>query len=228
MRVLFIDLASHSGLLACVTEESVIASEPVDHRIGDHELIPLLEKVLKRAQWSYQDLTQIACVTGPGGFTSLRVAVALANTLVHQLKIPGTGVHLSDLYFARISPHPPLDSATGGLDHRGSARGTPFHPMGEGRVRDVLWVHSTKKHELFVRGFGEYAKQWPEAAHVMLEEVPKGAQWIGELIPEHEKILQMKGSALAAVKTVEEVLPEFLAKRSFILGLLEPWYGREG
>ncbi|MDD5751468.1 MAG: tRNA (adenosine(37)-N6)-threonylcarbamoyltransferase complex dimerization subunit type 1 TsaB [Candidatus Peribacteraceae bacterium] len=115
MRILFIDLASHNGLLACVTEHHVVASVPLDHRVDDGELMTMLEKVLQEAGWKFADLTHVACVTGPGGFMSLRVAVALANTLVHQLKIPGTGVHLSDVYAARISPHPPLDSARGTL-----------------------------------------------------------------------------------------------------------------
>lgn len=121
MRYLFLDLASHSGLLACVEDQTIKASEPVDHRIGDHELIPLFEKTLDAAGWKAADLTHIACVIGPGGFMSLRVAVAFANTLMHQLKIPIAGIHLSDLYAAR-APHPAL-------------RATLSHTMGEGRVR---------------------------------------------------------------------------------------------
>ena len=202
MRTLFLDLASHSGLLACVTDNTVIASEPVDHRISDHELMPLLEGILRRAKWSFQDLTHVACVTGPGGFTSLRVAVALANTLVHQLKIPGTGVHLSDLKKAQCSEN------------------------------DILWLHSTKKHELFIRGFGIHAKQWSEAMHIMLDVaekgLPKGAQWVGELIPEHEKSLSEKGLIPAKMKTLEEVLPVFLKSSVYSSKRLEPWYGREG
>ncbi|MDD4628087.1 MAG: hypothetical protein PHE68_01695 [Candidatus Peribacteraceae bacterium] len=202
MRTLFLDLASHSGLLACVIGDAVVASEPVDHRVGDQELLPLLENLLKKSGWSFEDLTQVACVTGPGGFTSLRVAVALVNTLVHRLKIPGTGVHLSDLKKAQCSEN------------------------------DILWLHSTKKHELFIRGFGVYARQWPEATHVMLDvaekELPKGAQWVGELIPEHEKVLSEKGFIPAETKSTEEILSGFLAKQAFTASLLTPWYGREG
>lgn len=246
MNALFLDLASYAGLLACVTEKEVIASEPVDHRIGDHELVPLLEAVLGRAKWSYRDLTHVACVIGPGGFTSLRVAVALANTLVHQLKIPGTGVHLSDLSFARISPHP---AQSHGVRERRWQGATLSHQMGEGRVRDVLWIHSTKKHELFVRGFGEYAKQWPEAAHSTIEDFlaklsstlslrdipPPGEEgirrtlfWVGELIPEHEKVLAERELVPAPLQLLQDVLPDFLVRQTFMNSLLVPWYGREG
>ena len=221
MHILFIDLASHHGLLACVTEQRVVAAVPVDHRVDDGELLTMLEKLLQDAGWQFADLTHVACIIGPGGFMSLRVAVSLANTLVHHLNIPGTGVHLSDLYAARIPP-PPL----------GSARGTLSHRMGEGRVRDVLWIHSTKKHELFVRGFGEYAKLWPEARHVVfddfLSQAPASAPWVGELIPEQEKLVLEKGMKQEKIQTITDVLPSFLKDQMYGPETLEPWYGREG
>lgn len=122
MKTLFLDLASHSGFLACVTKDDILAFQEVDHRISDAELIPAIEKLLAEAQWKYGDLTHIACVTGPGGFTSLRVAVAYANILADQRGIPLTGIHLSDLYRARVQDV------------------------------EVFWLHSTKKEELFIRG----------------------------------------------------------------------------
>ncbi len=217
MRILFVDLASHHGLLACVEDQTVRAFEPVDHRIGDHELIPLFEKTLDAAGWKTNDLTHVACVVGPGGFMSLRVAVAFANTLIHQLKIPGAGIHLSDVYAARVS--------------------SP----------DVLWLHSTKKNELFVRGFGSFDSFWPKATHITMEEfleklssalslrdIPPPEEegrrrthfWVGELIPEHEALLQEKKLQSAALRPLTDVLPAFLQRQTFADQLLEPWYGR--
>ncbi|TSC57123.1 MAG: Glycoprotease family protein, partial [Candidatus Peregrinibacteria bacterium Greene0416_62] len=164
MKCLYIDLASNKGLLALVAGESVIAAEHIDQRLGDHELMPRVEALLRVSGSGFTDLTQVACVVGPGGFMSLRVAVALANTLADQLQIPIAGVHLSDVYAARM-----------------------------GNEENCLWLHSTKKTELFVRGFGDYEKQWPVAIHVMLEDFvrdigalhAKSLFWMGELIPEH-------------------------------------------
>ena len=124
MKCLFLDLASHDALLACVAEHKTIAHTSVHARIGDDELLPMIEQTLKEAGWSYRDLDQVACVVGPGGFTSLRVAVAFANTLADQLDIPAASVHLSDLYFARL-------------------RDT---------TDETYWLHSTKKDQLFVCG----------------------------------------------------------------------------
>ncbi len=189
-----------------VKEKSVTASDHVDHRLGDQELMPRVEGVLQIANCKWGDLTQIACVIGPGGFMSLRVGVALANTLADQLKIPIAGVHLSDLYATRISNEQVAGS-------------------------NYVWLHSTKKQELFVRGFGSYAKQWPEATHVQLKDfinvMPQPMHWVGELIPEHQAALAVVGALRAMpLHDVEEILPAFLQHQEFKKQILEPWYGR--
>ncbi|ALM10352.1 MAG: hypothetical protein PeribacterA2_0993 [Candidatus Peribacter riflensis] len=213
MRCLFLDLASHSGLLACAEDRAIKASEPVDHRIGDHELILLFEKTLDAAGWKSGDLTHVACAIGPGGFMSLRVAVAFANTLIHQLHIPGAGIHLSDLTAARVQD-----------------------------AVDFLWLHSTKRHELFARGFGSYTSLWPEAVHLTVDDfiaklppspfpLPEGGGmrnelfFVGELIPEHEALFKDRTTP-ASLRSLDDVLPEFLARQTFAPELLEPWYGR--
>lgn len=120
MKALFVDLASQNGLLACVTADAVVAKTEIHHRISDAELLPLLEKTVRDAGWSMHDLTQIACVTGPGGFTSIRTGVSLANALAWGLAVPVSGLHLRDLWTART------------------------------KEKDGVWLHSTKKELIFV------------------------------------------------------------------------------
>jgi len=183
-----------------------MASDPVDHRLGDHELLPRVDKLMQDASSRFEDLTHIACVVGPGGFMSLRVGVALVNTLADQLQIPSAGIHLSDVYEARVSNEQLATSS-------------------------YIWLHSTKKQELFVRGFGLYAKQWPEATHVQLEDfvqaIKEPLQWVGELIPEHRaaiaSVAEIRESPL---QNVTEILPALLQHQSFKKHILEPWYGR--
>lgn len=103
MNILSINLASHEGHIAVCSDTSMLAWSDCDHRLSDADLIPLLEKTLENAGIGYSDLTHLACVIGPGGFTSIRSGVTLANVLGHELKIPVAGVHLSDLYQARSS-----------------------------------------------------------------------------------------------------------------------------
>jgi len=200
MNYLFLDIASHEGIIACANDTSVVASHACTNRLSDHELIPCVEKMLKQANWSYKDFTHIACVIGPGGFTSLRVAVAFANTLSDQLDIPAAGVHLSDLYSARI-PNP---------------------------QSPILWVHSTKKSELFARTFD--CDPWPEPTHLTLEEfikqAPKSTQWCGELIEEHAKEIIELGGKEVELSDPLDVLPVFLSKLEYNKDPLQPWYGR--
>ena len=93
-------MASKDGVIGCITD-AVVTSEDVSNRINDGELIPIVKGVLEEAGWKLSDLTHIVCVVGPGGFTSLRVAVTFANVLADQLEIPSAGVHLSEVYAAR-------------------------------------------------------------------------------------------------------------------------------
>jgi tRNA threonylcarbamoyl adenosine modification protein YeaZ len=200
MKCLFLDLASHDALIAAVEDDAVKASQSTHARVGDHELIPLIEKTLKSAGWSYADLDRVACAIGPGGFTSLRVGVTCANTLADQLSIPSVGIHLSDLYEAR---------AWG---------------VGRGAWGDIYWVHSTKKDQLFIRG-GEYK----EPTLISLDDLlptPNAQfpiQWMGELIDDHKAKVSTDAIDL---KSITEALPALLAAQIFDKELLEPWYGR--
>lgn len=201
MRCLFLDLASHNGVIACVDSVQTVFVQEADHRIGDHELLPLIEQALAGAGWSYGDLTHMACVTGPGGFTSLRVGVTCANVLAHELKIPLGGVHLSDVYAARIG---------GGVWGVGGG---------------ALWLHSTKKDQLFVRG-----GKWKEATLISMDvfctEHRSHGIWMGELIPEQRVVMERLGMQEATLKPVSAVLPAVLSAVSFGNVSLEPWYGR--
>ncbi|MDA0376420.1 MAG: tRNA (adenosine(37)-N6)-threonylcarbamoyltransferase complex dimerization subunit type 1 TsaB [bacterium] len=160
MKTLFFDLASHEACIACVDDTSTVAFESVHARIGDHELLPMTEKVLASAGWSFEDLEGVACIVGPGGFTSLRVAATYANVLADQLCIPSAGIHLSELYNARVKSD-----------------------TSEVKSEDVYWMHSTKKDQLFIQG-GE----WEVPTLISIDDL-SSLNWMGELIPEHrEKI----------------------------------------
>jgi tRNA threonylcarbamoyl adenosine modification protein YeaZ len=107
LNVLFLDLASRKPTIALVTEEEVLKFVWKEEKILEHELLPLVEEMLASAGISLESpkiqeaketksLTHIACVTGPGGFTSVRLGVATANAIAYSLKIPIAGIPLSD------------------------------------------------------------------------------------------------------------------------------------
>jgi tRNA threonylcarbamoyl adenosine modification protein YeaZ len=121
VNIFYLDIASKDGTLACVTPQKVLALRPLDTKISDAQLVPLIQDVWKEAGWTPSDITQIACVLGPGGFMSLRVGVATANALAWGLKIPSCGVYQWNLWSARS------------------------------KDASAVWIHSTKKQEVFVR-----------------------------------------------------------------------------
>ena len=190
--------------------------------MSDDQLMPVIEKVLKESDCSYKDLTNIAVVNGPGGFTSLRMAVTLANVLADQLRIPSVGIHLSDLYHARVN----FESGILNL-------GQTENQNSEFNIQDsssFLWLHSTKKTELFVRGFGSFATVWPEPILLSIddfaEKVPSGALWAGELIADHCEVLAEKNLHPGSLTPLNEALPTFLASQKYEKTLILPWYGR--
>lgn len=213
MKAIFLNFASNNSspeaeaCFALVTEEKTVAYTPVDHRIGDSGLMPLLEETLQKAGWTYKDLTHIACIVGPGGFTSLRMAASLANVIADQLKIPATGIHLSDLYRARVS-------VTG---HQSPG---------------FVWFHSTKKTDVFIRAFDVAASPWNEPTLLSIDSLKAESQklkahlWSGELIPDHRVIIDSFSLQPATLQPVADILPAFLASQTYGTGLLQPWYGR--
>jgi L-threonylcarbamoyladenylate synthase len=59
--------------------------------LKSQNLLPLIDKILKKNQIKLEDLTAIKVSLGPGSFTGLRVGVTVANTLGWFLKIPVNG-----------------------------------------------------------------------------------------------------------------------------------------
>lgn len=59
--------------------------------LKSQNLLPLIDKILKKHKVSLKDLTEIKVNTGPGSFTGLRVGVSVANTLGWALGIPVNG-----------------------------------------------------------------------------------------------------------------------------------------
>jgi len=196
MHCLFFDIAGHTATFAVVGEENVLSFLSVEGTVTDDALPSHVEAVLRDAGVKYEDLTCVACVVGPGGFTSLRVAVTFANVLSSQLDIPLAGLHLSDVLKARV------------------------------RDETALWIHSTKKEEVFVRD----SRKWPEPTCVSLndalQEAADASGWYGELIPDHAKAMEEIGVPATPLLPAEHTLPSLLSSLSYHKESVLPWYGR--
>lgn len=202
VKVLFADIAGHVSTIACIADDGLTSMFRESVRLSDGDLVRRTEEVLADAKWRYSDLEGVCLVNGPGGFTGLKVACSFANTLAWSLNIPVAGVHASNLWFASVT--------------------TP----------DLLWVHSTKKDQMFACGSGEYSALFPEPtllslADMRMTALPSGS-YAGELIEDHRLLLEGQGMALAQVLPPADVLPGLVSRATFARETIVPWYGREG
>ena len=103
MLTLFLDFGSSQHVIGLIQEDRTLVLREVAPKTDETLLMPMITELLSTQKLKAADLNRIACVTGPGGFMSLRVGVSLANTLAWSLKIPLAGIHLADLWAPRLS-----------------------------------------------------------------------------------------------------------------------------
>ena len=88
-------------------ERLTVALASADGRLRWHQTVPVhfqqaekllavLDSFLRATRVRLARLSGIAVVSGPGGFTSLRIGVITANTLGYALRIPVFGLRLTD------------------------------------------------------------------------------------------------------------------------------------
>ena len=89
-KVLFIDTSKAKQLdVFLISEKKVITRQHLkgDYKVSEY-LLKMIVQTVKSGKVKLAGLKGIVTVTGPGAFTSLRIAVAVANTLAFALQIP--------------------------------------------------------------------------------------------------------------------------------------------
>jgi len=90
--VLAFDCAVRGLAVAVVRDGEVLASAREDGREQAARLLPAIADVLRTAGVAPRALSMIACTTGPGSFTGVRVGLAAARGLALALGIPLAGI----------------------------------------------------------------------------------------------------------------------------------------
>ncbi len=86
---LILETSTGTGSLALARGAVVIAEASAPMRGADGErLMPTLVQLLDDAGVSTVDVQRVVCGEGPGGFTSLRIAAAIAKGLAESLGVP--------------------------------------------------------------------------------------------------------------------------------------------
>ena len=105
MRVLAIDtaLAACSAAVLDTALGGIIASESLPMVRGHAEaLIPLIARIMARAELEFSDIDRVAVTVGPGSFTGLRVGISAARGIALAADKPAFGVSTLAAYAA---PH---------------------------------------------------------------------------------------------------------------------------
>ena len=89
MISLVIDAAAAMGTVAVLRDSTVLAEGEAVMRTGHSDLLlPTIDAVLNRARIGVSDVERVICGSGPGSFTSLRIAGSIGKGIAHARGIP--------------------------------------------------------------------------------------------------------------------------------------------
>ena len=97
MTLLSLDTSGPTASAALFDDEKAVAQASVAGSKKHAEiLMPMIEKLLDLSGFSLHNLDLIACTSGPGSFTGLRIGAACAKGLAYALNIPVAAVPTLD------------------------------------------------------------------------------------------------------------------------------------
>jgi tRNA threonylcarbamoyl adenosine modification protein YeaZ len=105
--LLVLDTATSSVVVAAGTPDGELigsASFPAEHRHGER-LLAAVDQLARKQGLQRADLAGVIVGTGPGAFTGLRVGLATAKTIAHELGRPIVGISTGEALLAAIRAH---------------------------------------------------------------------------------------------------------------------------
>jgi tRNA threonylcarbamoyl adenosine modification protein YeaZ len=100
--LLAIDTATSRVVVAAGRPDGSLIDEqafPAEHRHGER-LLASVDELSRRRELALDGIVGIVVGTGPGAFTGLRVGLATAKTLAHELHVPIAGVSTAEALLA--------------------------------------------------------------------------------------------------------------------------------
>lgn len=133
--ILALDSSLARSSAAVVRDDQVLASSHRDGRTGQAALLAVLaQQALNEAKVAATDLDLVAVTVGPGSFTGIRSALALAHGIALANDMPIIGVTLGEA-LAEALPHRGGRALWTAIDSR---RGRVFLDRGDGPVAVAL------------------------------------------------------------------------------------------
>ena len=93
MKILAIDSSGTAVSAAIADDDKIIAEYSLNFKMTHSQtLMPSVDEIIKATSFDIKELDYIACTSGPGSFTGLRIGAAAAKGLAHGLGIDIIGV----------------------------------------------------------------------------------------------------------------------------------------
>jgi len=107
MKILALEAGSQCALAALESDDHSLAMPRAvfaleEPRALSRSLIAAIEAVIRRADWTLDDIDSLAVGIGPGSWTSLRIALSTAKTLAHARGWRLAGIPTFDAMAAAI------------------------------------------------------------------------------------------------------------------------------
>jgi tRNA threonylcarbamoyl adenosine modification protein YeaZ len=211
MRILAIDTALEACSTAVLDTES--GGETVHESLpmvrGHAEaLIPMIARVLDRAQITFTEIDRIAVTTGPGSFTGLRVGISAARGIALATGKPAVGLSTLAAYAAPLIAAKEASAVVAAVDARHdhiymqvfASGGRTLVSARLVHMREALRFAATGSPRLVGTGAKLLAAAWPPAERPPTSVDSRGApdvDWVARL-------------ALAADPTGEPPKPFYL------------------
>ena len=126
-------------------------------------ILASIDHLFKKTKSSPKKLTKIMALTGPGGFTSLRIGLSVANQFAHQLKLPIIGLRSEEWFKSRTDE------------------------------KNFIYLQSLNRDEIYAVGFGKWQKKINKGVATLpfIRNRIEGstAKYLGFILAEHHKTL---------------------------------------
>ncbi len=164
---LVFDLAVSSGSVDLWRGESRLGHIDIGERkaSSDH-ILPVIRELLDLSEAGISEIGEVVCTRGPGGYTGIRVGIAIARGLAKALQTDSFGYTVYDVLLSAV---PDNEKAVAVLDagrseylvtERGG-EGLRHTTVGEDRLAEILGAYAserailvTRKHLAFIQTSG--------------------------------------------------------------------------
>jgi len=211
MKILALDTATESCSVAVLNNDVVISDYVVSPRMHANLILPMISKLLAKANIKLKDLNYIAFGRGPGAFTGVRIAASVTQGLAFGINCKVVGIsnlqalaqrayqkyqaqqvlscidaRMNEVYVGKFILNSNQEMQLQGVEQ--------VMPPGQVTLKDNNWCGAGS-------GFASYAEQLPNCARKL-----------ADLLPHAEDILHLARFALKRGEEVSmfDALPVYL------------------